>query len=416
MTDIKFMDLSAPRRSTYAAGQIPSLQPRNAAEIPLAEYAVAMAIDVPQLVLYSRVSRDLEDWVERSRADVMQHEEDAATHQLGLIRKNTRLQAKSEWYDWKLQWIERLKHTAQTAFHDLQKDAKTLAKLKTETDEIVPELQREYDEISRLLEAEQQEVAEIEKCDQEYLNELKTSIAEQNVEVESLRAEVKEADDRLQWLQERVENIGQQKREHTVAIAEANRLLQVQTNSTCAEVFRLKNELQTLEDLHMFHISKVQSDLFEYIYASEYHVIIPCRDYLPLTERIQILRLAEIVQRLADFWSSTTQIRAQLRQLSIKYPVEIEPRRQFSEFAARTMVLFPRKKAKVYISFIFNSETFACWPLSIGSLRWEVEVGYGPIDKQAVLKAVDQRMGQVTSSSNYACLIDACIEAQETCG
>lgn len=78
MTEIKFMDLSAPRRSTYAAGQIPSLQPRNAAEIPLAEYAVAMAIDVPRLVLYSRVSRDLEDWVERSKAEVMQHEEEAA--------------------------------------------------------------------------------------------------------------------------------------------------------------------------------------------------------------------------------------------------------------------------------------------------------------------------------------------------
>ncbi|KAJ3923135.1 Spc7 kinetochore protein-domain-containing protein [Lentinula edodes] len=474
MTGIRFMDLSAPRRSTYAS-QIPSRQPRNPSEIPLAEYAVAMAIDIPQLVLYSRVARDLEGWIEQSKVEFRQAEEEAAkvtpllfaeylrtdeegqkdlTRQLKLIRTNVRLEAKSDWYGWKLQWLDSLKYGAQAALTNLQNDAKALENLKAKTDEIVPDLEREYNEIVRELQAEQQEVAEIEQCDQDYLNELKNSIAEQNVEVESLRAEVKEANDQLQWLEERLENVVLQKQEATSAIAEANRRLHIQTNSTGVEVIRLQNELQALEDLHMFHISKVQPDLFEFTYASAYHITIPCQDYLPLVDSVDISRLPElctkykdefpvltnfllsaakeyirdskassirhIIQRLADFWTSTTQIRAQIRQLSIKYPVTIEPRetpkQPFSEFSARAMVLFPAKKAKAYISFVFDLDTFSRWPASVGSLRWEVRKGYGKIDEQAILEAVTQRMEQVTPSENYACLIDACIEAQEICG
>ncbi|KAJ3780603.1 Spc7 kinetochore protein-domain-containing protein [Lentinula aff. detonsa] len=474
MTGIRFMDLSAPRRSTYAS-QIPSRQPRNSSEIPLAEYAVAMAIDVPQLVLYSRVARDLQEWIEQSKIGFLQAEEEASkvtpllfaeylrtdqegqmdlARQLKLIKTNVRLQAKSDWYGWKLQWLDSLKYGVQTALTNLQNDAKALEKLKAQTDEIVPDLEREYAEIMRELEAEQQEVAEIEQCDQDYLNELKNSIAEQNVEVESLRAEVKEANDQLRWLEERLENVALQKQEATSAINDANRLLHIQTNSTRVEVTRLRNELQALEDLHMFHISQVQPDIFEYTYASAYQVTVPCQNYLPLVERVDISRVPEIrtkykdefpilssfllsaakeyvrdgkapsirhiIQRLADFWASTTQVRAQIHQLSMKYPVEIEsretPEKPFSEFSAQAMVLFPTKKAKAYISFVFDLDTFSRWPSSINSLRWEVRTGYGQLDEKAILETITQRMSQVTPSDNYACLIDACIEAQEVCG
>ncbi|KAJ3796448.1 Spc7 kinetochore protein-domain-containing protein [Lentinula aff. detonsa] len=474
MTGIRFMDLSAPRRSTYAS-QIPSRQPRNSSEIPLAEYAVAMAIDVPQLVLYSRVARDLQEWIEQSKIGFLQAEEEASkvtpllfaeylrtdqegqmdlARQLKLIKTNVRLQAKSDWYGWKLQWLDSLKYGVQTALTNLQNDAKALEKLKAQTDEIVPDLEREYAEIMRELEAEQQEVAEIEQCDQDYLNELKNSIAEQNVEVESLRAEVKEANDQLRWLEERLENVALQKQEATSAINDANRLLHIQTNSTRVEVTRLRNELQALEDLHMFHISQVQPDIFEYTYASAYQVTVPCQNYLPLVERVDISRVPEIrtkykdefpilssfllsaakeyvrdgkapsirhiIQRLADFWASTTQVRAQIHQLSMKYPVEIEsretPEKPFSEFSAQAMVLFPTKKAKAYISFVFDLDTFSRWPSFINSLRWEVRTGYGQLDEKAILETITQRMSQVTPSDNYACLIDACIEAQEVCG
>lgn len=77
MTGIKFMDeLTAPRRSIHP--HTGSRQVRNPADIPLSEYYLAMGIDVPQLGLFTRVSKDLQGWMIRSKADFAQAEEEAA--------------------------------------------------------------------------------------------------------------------------------------------------------------------------------------------------------------------------------------------------------------------------------------------------------------------------------------------------
>ena len=78
MTGIKFMDeLNAPRRSIHPSQQH-IRQIRNPSEIPLADYVIAMAIDIPQLVLYSRVSRDLEGWIAKRKIVFAQVEGEAA--------------------------------------------------------------------------------------------------------------------------------------------------------------------------------------------------------------------------------------------------------------------------------------------------------------------------------------------------
>lgn len=113
-----------------------------------------------------------------------------------LIRTNTRGLAKADWYDWKLQWIEGLRGTAEQALSELEtvsysqpvrntshlhqlQDVRTLSNLRVQADSVIPVLQAEYDALVKELEEEQAEVADIEKCDQEYLNELKASITEQ---------------------------------------------------------------------------------------------------------------------------------------------------------------------------------------------------------------------------------------------
>jgi kinetochore protein Spc7/SPC105 len=70
-------ELTAPRRSIHP-GQAPIRQPRNPADIPLSEYVIAMAIDIPQLDLYSRVAKDLEAWMAKSKVVFAQAEEEAA--------------------------------------------------------------------------------------------------------------------------------------------------------------------------------------------------------------------------------------------------------------------------------------------------------------------------------------------------
>lgn len=67
-------ELTAPRRSMHQ----PSRQPRSPEDIKLAEYVNAIGIDIPQLVLYSRVSKDLQAWMEKSKEVFVQVEEEAA--------------------------------------------------------------------------------------------------------------------------------------------------------------------------------------------------------------------------------------------------------------------------------------------------------------------------------------------------
>jgi kinetochore protein Spc7/SPC105 len=82
MTGIRFLDeLSAPRRSTILPSQLQSAQRRaslQTVETTLADYVVAMAIDAPQLELYSHVAADLQRWIEHSKEIYRQAEEEAA--------------------------------------------------------------------------------------------------------------------------------------------------------------------------------------------------------------------------------------------------------------------------------------------------------------------------------------------------
>jgi kinetochore protein Spc7/SPC105 len=90
------------------------------------------------------------------------------------------------------------------------------------------------------------------------------------------------------------------------------------------------------------------------------------------------------VQRLSDYWSSCTQLRSQLKLLTIKFPVEIEVFQKSSKeppaFKAKVMILFPAVKSKAFVSFVFTPKTFCCWPMSIDLLQYEVEVAYGAIE------------------------------------
>ena len=143
MTGILFMDdIAAPRRSIIHPSVLrPSRRASTEAQIPLAEYVVAMAVNVPQLELYSHVSKDLQAWVERIKEIHKEAEEQVqkATpplfqefvttdesgqaellHQLKLIKVHNHAQAKSEWYEWKTQWVEQLYQKADEGFTKLE--------------------------------------------------------------------------------------------------------------------------------------------------------------------------------------------------------------------------------------------------------------------------------------------------------
>ncbi|KAF4607023.1 hypothetical protein EYR38_001080 [Pleurotus pulmonarius] len=468
VTGIKFMEeLTAPRRSMSQPGR----PERATADIPLSEYAVATTVDLPQLSLYTRVASDLDAWMKKSKVVMQETEEEAAKvmpelfaeylsadeegkdqlrHQLNLIRTNVREMAKAEWYNWKLQWIEGLKEIANSGLEDFQEDARGLGQITSRAEEMLPSLEQEYEKVMAELEQEQAEVDEILASDQGYLNELKASIAEQEVEVDALRAELSENKQQLARLQERYAETEKEQRESESAISTAKRLLHVQESSTLSEIMRLKDELEAMEDLHMFHATKVSHNLFEYVYASRYQISIPCNNHLPIIPQIELTKLntaklkfkdkyphlsdfflrsakdilmqtqkdwtvRKVVHYLSDYWSSCTQIRSQLDLLSIKYPVtvEIPTSTDSAEFTAKAQLLYPSLKAKAFVSFVFTPEIYTSWPKAIKQLPCNVTVAYGAVQGEKIYEAVISRLSEASPEDNHACLLDACIGAQD---
>ncbi|TCD62040.1 hypothetical protein EIP91_007535 [Steccherinum ochraceum] len=469
MTGIRFMDqITVPRRQSLHAPQ----QLHEVVQIPLAEFITAMAIDIPQLELYSTVARQLETWVEESRKICHEADEEARQvvpqvfqdflesdgedrgfliHQLKIVKTNNYGTAKSQLYDWKKDWTEQLRVAADATFADLQSDAKNLESINAQAQAMLPALREEYEQVMKELEAERADIAEIESDDPEYLAELKATIAEQDAELQVYRADVSEAKAKLSRLEEKLSELEDQKKEASAAISDAERIILIQKESTSAEVFKLKDELEALEDLHMWRCAKLSADSVELVYASRYEVTIPCDDFKPIPSRVNVqkvkgfqlkerstfpqlmqlmlegapllvrssqanMSLQQIVQRLNDFWSSCAQFKSQLGFLAIKYPVSVDlqaTQDNLPTMIARATVLFPSAKAKAFVSFILDAQSYSSWPMSIQSLRADVQVSYGRVDRDILLAAVSSRLAQATPSDNHCCLLDACIEAAE---
>ncbi|KAI0052899.1 Spc7-domain-containing protein [Auriscalpium vulgare] len=470
MTGIRFMDeLAAPRRSTIHPSQLARRSSISADEVSLAEYFIACAVDVPQLELYGHVARDLTGWIEHAKEVYNQAEEEAAKctpalfreysaadeevkeellHQLKLIKVNNNGAARSQWYDWRLQWVEQLYATADQGFIELTEDAKALEGIIGETQGLMPSLREEHARVMEELAAEQAIAADIENSDQDYLSELKNTIAEQGVALDAFRTDVGETNAKLERLEEKLAEIEAQKAEAASAIADSRRLIHIQKNSTSAEVFRLKDELAALEALHLWHTAKIQPDLFEFVYASRFHVSVPCVKFRPIVSDIRIARTADmplkfkdafprlteltvrlaqqrvraapadtsvrrVVQALGGLWSGYHQLRTQFAFLAIRYPLTVDalpPAKDgtVTGAIASADVLLPSAKAKVVVSFILDADTMSRWPMSIGGVRCQVKKAYG---RDKIRAAVQEFVAQTNPDDNHACFLDACVDA-----
>lgn len=64
----------------------------------------------------------------------------------------------------------------------------------------------------------------------------------------------------------------------------------------------------------------------------------------------------------------------------MQYPLELQllpGDNGLPTFQVSAKVLFPSTKSKANIMFIFDSDTYSRWPLSIGLLKCDVKVAYG---------------------------------------
>ena len=89
MTGTEFMEhLVAPRRSSIHPSLLASSTTSdNAQDIPLADYVVAMFVDLPHWTLYDEVSKDLQDRVEAFKEFYQKAEEDVKKDTPDLFRE-----------------------------------------------------------------------------------------------------------------------------------------------------------------------------------------------------------------------------------------------------------------------------------------------------------------------------------------
>ena len=147
------------------------------------------------------------------------------------------------------------------------------------------------------------------------------------------RAEVSEANAKLERLEEKLRDIEIEESETTASIEASQQKLHILSNSTQTEALRLKGmpfgevfsgahfhlcrrvgELAALEELHLWHTTRIQPDLFEFEYASRFHVHIPCVGFKPLKNQIQITKTKDMPLKLKDQFPRFTDMMVQVGQ------------------------------------------------------------------------------------------------------
>jgi hypothetical protein len=86
--------------------------------------------------------------------------------------------------------------------------------------------------------------------------------------------------------------------------------------------FPLVDELETLENLHLWRAVKVHPDLLEFIYASAYRVSIPCVKFKPVMEQIDVRQMANVTTKIKDAFPRLSDLMLRMAKQTIIQEVE----------------------------------------------------------------------------------------------
>jgi hypothetical protein len=70
----------------------------------------------------------------------------------------------------------------------------------------------------------------------------------------------------------------------------------------------LADELETLENLHLWRAVRVHPDMLEFVYASTYRVSIPCVKFRPVVEELEVRRMANVITKFKDAFPPLTDL------------------------------------------------------------------------------------------------------------
>ncbi|KAF8342836.1 Spc7 kinetochore protein-domain-containing protein [Cantharellus anzutake] len=278
-----------------------SQYPEGSEGYSLADTIQAMTIHYPQIDFYedsiSEMKRQieiLEDSCQQMYMHAERHtpevildwlEADDDTREmiktaLKIRRTNASLKADEAWISWKAQNTQQMLDSAKVHLEDLEQLRVKLDEIDNQLPTTITALQLEYDQLQAELEQEQAMIKELEECDPQLLEDVNQELHLQNIELEEVQASVRQSTAQLEVLLAKEREVQAEVNGAREAIEHANARADQIRGDTREEAARLKGVFTMLQDLHGWHLMKVQTDLLLFQYdaqAARFLVQLQCR-------------------------------------------------------------------------------------------------------------------------------------------
>ncbi|KZO94293.1 Spc7-domain-containing protein [Calocera viscosa TUFC12733] len=468
MTGVTFMDgLAVKRRSTVGPGVLGSVRDEGldgrTANRPLAEYVSAAAVGIPQLEMYIWACQELkknittsqetvhtfDDQVERSnpllfREYMIANEEERPLMegQLKIMKAHARLCAKEKWYQWRQGLVQDLQNTVTEHLMKLQSDYEFIQKTQAELGASLPELRARHAGLAEEVALERSNIQELEGDNPEQVKELREGIAEQNTQIESFRSELAEVATKAERLNNKIADIEEQRKQQMSITSKAEQHCTMLLRCSRSEVFRLKEDFESLQRMHLWTPEKVKAAETILVYDSRIQVTLrpeqktlgidslrllsgPDGEDELIREAIEGLFLLmrdglkslstrdhpEVVRVVSNAWTAATHLLAEIRLLYQKYPISVSVPGSELGSELGISVLLMLQESKTDLTFTVDSATLMDWPSSAPTVNCKGNLIYGDADIDSLVHAARERIQQATPDQFYGYLVDACREA-----
>ncbi|KZT55868.1 Spc7-domain-containing protein [Calocera cornea HHB12733] len=468
MTSVTFMDgLTVKRRSTVGPGVLGSVRDQGIdgknTNRPLADYVSAAAVGIPQLEMYIWACQELKKNITTSQETVNSFDEQVEKNnpllfreymtaneeerplmegQLKIMKAHARLCAKEKWYQWRQGLIQDLQNTVTEHLTKLQEDHEFIQKTQAHLGASLPELRARHTALAEQLALERGNIKELEGDNPEQLKELREGIAEQNTQIESFRNELAEVATKSERLNSKIADIEDQCTQQLAITAKAEQHCTMLRSCTRSEVFRLKEDYESLERMHLWTVGKRKADETVLVYDSRVQVTLqPGRKTLGI-DSLRLLRgsdgedelirevieglfllvrdglkslstqnVQEIIRAVTGAWTAATHLLAEIRILYQKYPISLSLPDSAPASELGVSVLLMLQDSKADLTFTIDPAMLMDWPSSAPNVKCNGSIVYGDAHIESLVQAASNRIAQATSDQFYGYLVDACREA-----
>lgn len=437
MTSISFLDglTTTKRRPTGFPGLELRRGRRNTdgeeePETSLADCVIAGSCTVPMLDLFQHSCRELKKYIKEGREVVKEIECESLEENPRLFREyidappdvkvimdtqfknvktHARLLAKGIWYEWRMKLLDGVKLALEENLVRMKADETVIEEAEKMAGDVMPGLKARFEAATKTAARMDEVKMRIESDDKEQLKEARDRL-------KFLQERVEEVKKRLERRRKEVEELGagieiQEKRKTTLqeCIEEAERVKEMNRGWSEDEVTGWKNKVSALELKFGWSITAVHGTTIDLIFLKQLRVIwdaagtentrveylapaiLRSSDPAPLQDAERDFFIACLNARLSDttttklalkttlagismFWRRCLTTADEIRRVRKMYPITLAPHGE-NELSVAIKVLVPEIRSKVVIEVLVNKDM---------TVKGGAKVVYGGVNEAVV--------------------------------